>query len=333
MIPPKRIYGLDVLRVIACFLVILLHVTSQGFYPFSNFWETCVLYSSATRMCVPLFFILSGYLLLNGKQSTLLTFYKKRFLRILIPFIITCTIYSMLRDWNLYELLSRVISQKIDFHLWFVYAIIGIYLIIPLFQPLFLTKNGLRLVWMYVFFWFISGVCYPTAQSYFGWSLNPFNAFNFHYFYGFLGYFLVGGLLQNYKFNNHTRLVGILLTIISTGMIFYLTKSYSLQLNHPNELFFNGLSPFVAVQAISFFIAVKDSQLNLKGVNFIAKHSYWIYLIHILVLGKIQVFFQLSINENTAFNILFLSVTTFVCALLISIPLMKIEEKMITCIK
>lgn len=329
----NRVHGLDFIRIAACYLVILLHVACQGFYSFSDYWRICVAYDSFARMCVPLFFILSGYLLLNGKPLPLSAFYKRRLSRILIPFIIVLAIYFSYKKWTTSEFLYRVISGRVDFHLWFVYSIIGIYFVLPVFQNIFTTKDGKSVAKSYVLLWFISSVCYYTAQRYFGWELNVFATFNFNYFFGYLGYFFIGGLLRDYTFNIKERLVAITVTLVATYLIYRFTISYSLQLNKPNELFFEYITVFVAIQAISFFIAMKDCTKRIARVEFISNHTYWIYLIHVMVLGRVQHLLKLHVDNNTILIIPFISLIVFSVSLIFSIPLMKIEEKISNLLK
>ncbi|MBD2598484.1 acyltransferase family protein [Nostoc spongiaeforme FACHB-130] len=84
----NRLIWADYVRVIANFFVIFLHSAAPLLYQFKkipdSYWITGNIYDSGVRMCVPLFFMLSGYLLLE-KQETLETFFKKRFKRIFIP--------------------------------------------------------------------------------------------------------------------------------------------------------------------------------------------------------------------------------------------------------
>ena len=79
----KRYFGIDLIRVLACFLVVLTHAgelyyidpngdlirNKKNVYP--------GIFNSISRVCVPLFVIISGYLLLPMK-SDYNTFFKKR---------------------------------------------------------------------------------------------------------------------------------------------------------------------------------------------------------------------------------------------------------------
>ena len=80
----------DLIRVVATFLVVTVHVSGQitnvwGKVPESH-WFIADIYGGIARICVPLFFMISGYLLLPRTES-LGTFYRKRMPKVVIPFI------------------------------------------------------------------------------------------------------------------------------------------------------------------------------------------------------------------------------------------------------
>ena len=67
----KRVYYLDILRVIACLSVIMIHVTAN--YLYTNFGSVNFVISniinSLSRIGVPLFVMISGSLLLNSEYT------------------------------------------------------------------------------------------------------------------------------------------------------------------------------------------------------------------------------------------------------------------------
>ncbi|MBN1412663.1 MAG: acyltransferase family protein [Spirochaetales bacterium] len=93
-----RVLWADILRIIACFSVILLHSVAELLYKYKelkpDYWMAANFWDSLTRFCVPVFVMLSGYFLL-GTRSELkpLPFFKKRILKILMPFLVWAAIY------------------------------------------------------------------------------------------------------------------------------------------------------------------------------------------------------------------------------------------------
>ena len=96
----SRNHGLDILRVLASYLVIQVH-TGEFYYisPTGTvlsgenpFWVGVL--NSICRTAVPLFVMISGFLLLPIKEE-MTPFFKKRFTRVAIPFVIWCVLYAV----------------------------------------------------------------------------------------------------------------------------------------------------------------------------------------------------------------------------------------------
>ena len=71
-IQPQRIAYFDVLRILATFAVIVLHLSAQHWADtdvYSRAWQAFNLYDSAVRWAVPVFVMISGALFLSGSQS------------------------------------------------------------------------------------------------------------------------------------------------------------------------------------------------------------------------------------------------------------------------
>ena len=155
----KRIVFLDYVRVFACFLVIVVHA-SENFYGAAGstdmagpqsflanesdrLWVS--VYDGFSRMAVPLFIIVSAFLLTPMKEGlTSWQFYRQRSIRILPPFLLFMVLYSTLPLlWGQIDAetsvkdLSRIL---LNFptqagHLWFMYPLISLYLFIPVISP------------------------------------------------------------------------------------------------------------------------------------------------------------------------------------------------------
>ena len=99
-----RIFYYDALRAFAIIFVILIH-TSKWFAKsepvHSLFWTFSSSLASLGNVGVPIFFMISGALLLNRKYDDLGGFYKKRLSRLFIPFFF----------WIIFNLTSVVITQ------------------------------------------------------------------------------------------------------------------------------------------------------------------------------------------------------------------------------
>ncbi len=71
----------DFIRCVGIMLIMIIHVGAGAFYSFSDKWTAANLFDSFSRIGVPLFFMLSGALLI-GKDEPLHVFFQKRFIKV-----------------------------------------------------------------------------------------------------------------------------------------------------------------------------------------------------------------------------------------------------------
>lgn len=293
----KREKNLDVLRVLATFLVVLLHVSSNYVavnvkspnmhFTVGNFFE------AITRIGVPIFVMLSGaFILDNTKNKEYKKFYKKTFKKIIIPTLIWSLVY-FLYSIGLEFGREIFLGKKIDIgglivlwlkgapfdHLWYMYMIMGLYAVTPILIRLkedIGEKNTLRLGIGLTFFGML---IYHTSSLF--WPVL---------FIDYMGYFILGYALKKYYILNPKRPFKYILgAIISALLVFSLTEGMARMGWGTNKLYFYGnLTPFVMAGAICVFIAfinMKDIKLNMEGL---VKHSFNIYLIHAGILSVIN---------------------------------------------
>lgn len=137
---PQRIYWLDCVRIIACMLVVLIHSLNQVPYltpPYNYIW---VVGEYLLTPCVPLFFMVSGALVMPT-ELPMRQFLKHRVGRILWPLIVWSIVYIIILDDsnNAGDMIKYMLSIPFTFQgtgdLWFIYAIVSFYLIVPIISP------------------------------------------------------------------------------------------------------------------------------------------------------------------------------------------------------
>ena len=214
----KREIWLDWLRVVACFLVMLTHST-EPFY-LGGKGSLILTHSDAvwaavmdvlSRAAVVLFIIASSYLQFPLHYSTK-EFFRKRALRILPPFILWSIVYALV--WGSPVQNFKDLLWNFNYaagHLWFVYMLIGVYLIMPLLSP-WAEKVGKKELQVYLGIWLFttllpllrdwlggaapviygpSGI--PNPAKYPLWGEASWNSYGlFYYVSGMLGYLLLG---------------------------------------------------------------------------------------------------------------------------------------------
>lgn len=221
----------DLIRIIAIFAVIAIHVDTFGSYwnviPWIDWWAAHI-YSAIISFAVPILFILSGYLLLD-KQEDDWIFFSKRFSKVVIPLFAWSMIYTIFaHNYDIFsiftvEFVQRFLANDIFYHLYFLYFIIGLYLITPLLRRI-LTHASMYDVWYFLILWFIFT---PVKQliGFFGYNIGiPVEAAT-----GNIGLYLTGYAIKKTRITNRVKyLLWITIATVLTVMIF---GSYTISLN------------------------------------------------------------------------------------------------------
>ena len=215
----NRVVWVDWMRVAACFMVFVVHATepfylggqgSQILTEADAYWAS--LFDSLVRACVPLFIVASSYLQFPLHYSSG-EFFRRRVVRVLVPFVLWTAVYAFV--WG--EPAENFQNLMLNFnysagHLWFVYMLIGIYLLMPLLSP-WAERVSKRELQVYLGIWaftslipiirdVVSGAAPTVIYGVSGlprqaltplWGEASWNAYGtFYYLSGFIGYLLLG---------------------------------------------------------------------------------------------------------------------------------------------
>ena len=194
----SKINWIDNLRGIACLMVVMIHTTTwyvtnaHSISPVN--WDVANILNSASRVSVPLFFMISGFLFFGEPSAQ-----PRHFIRIvscLLFYSAISLLYIILfTSINAERSLLNLLQKPVFYHLWFFFAIIVIYLVSPLIQVK--NVNGKMLLalmvviavvsvwtplgWRYVaerwftlpnFFWFVPVPILVLALSLWIWRLS-----------------------------------------------------------------------------------------------------------------------------------------------------------------
>lgn len=306
--PTPHNVSLDLLRIIACYLVIQVHageffyIGAEGQVITGNdtFWVN--IFNSLGRTAVPLFIMLTGYFLLPVKEG-MRTFFKKRFTRVLIPFVIWCAVYAF------YQYFTGVVDLKTAFinllkipvnfgtevgHLWYIYMLIGLYLFAPVISPWIekATKKGIEfflIIWSVTLLLPYIHLIYPEVWGECYWNSTPM----LYYFSGFLGYAVLGYYAKTYwsERKSWNLPIGLLLIIIGYFVTYagFARLSNSVTLVSDAELTWSYDTLNVAMMSVGLFLIIKNIQIKstraAKIVTDVSLKSYGMYLLHIIVLN------------------------------------------------
>lgn len=158
----------DLIRTVAIVLVILLHASIE---PYPNvdlmtpqgvqIWVASDIYDSIARVCIPLFVMLAGALLLQPSKADepLGAFFRRRFARIGVSFLFWGAIYVL---WGVYvkgwaisaQTLTQAILNGPYYQFWFLYLLIGLYILTPVLR-VFIKHAEPRIIRYLVAVWFL----------------------------------------------------------------------------------------------------------------------------------------------------------------------------------
>ena len=326
----KRIFELDIIRSIACMMVVAMHAPMISDNANGIFLSSL---SYITAPCIGLFFMVSGALLLPCKEDDGRVFIKKRFSKIAFPtlfwslFYITINLTKGENDETLIkELTSILFSAQGNGVLWFMYTLMGLYLITPIISR-WLHACSKKEVEFYLILWVVT-LCYPILKLFI--ITNQTDTGILYYFSGYAGYMLLGYYMKKYP-------DAIKWKILLPATIISFIAPIACKITHIKVDFYSlfwYLSIFVVIVCVAWFkIIMQDGGKIIKSEkikNVIIKFSnlsFGIYLMHIFVMRTILWQQEWIINidsyilQTVILTLLTLFVSYIICSLISKLPL------------
>jgi surface polysaccharide O-acyltransferase-like enzyme len=288
----KRKDGIDVIKAIAIFCVLLAHTCSPGYYSAGFDFYASVFWGSLFRMAVPLFLMCTGALLLDPEREfNAVPFLKKNYLRILIALFFWAAMYKLyhlavgkaITGNNVLYALKELALFKHEFHLYYLHIVLLLYAFLPVLRVL--TKHAGKGMLIYILvLWALTGIVYPTLRPF--WPFRLLDGVPAQWLmnmtWASFGYALLGHFLMKYPMK---RWLGAVLFIAGFAVVFGGTLIKSRGGFY--EGFLEGMSIGVALKAAGLFVLLSGVKLRRTGfVRYIAKASFCAYLIHIFIISE-----------------------------------------------
>lgn len=294
----KRIAYLDLLNIIAIISVIAMHCNGivHG-NPNIRAWNTSLIVECICYFAVPMFFMISGANLMKYRERyNTKEFFKKRCLKVLIPFIAWAIIMFIFKIFITKSISIETINTPINFlnaffsnkeeaTYYFMFEILGIYLVMPLLS-LLAKDEYKKTLWLIVGLYFVFNATLPNLFALVG--IKWYTGFGMP-LSGYEIYVILGYLLSKEELDNKWKILiyvgavfGILYRYITT---FILSKSAGQVI----KTTWGYSSWHCMLLTVSVFIIIKD--LKIEEINDTAKTimakiaqcSFGIYLIHMIV--------------------------------------------------
>ena len=338
-----RLAYADLLRCAAMLAVIVLHVAGSQLAAVpvdSGAFQVFNLYDGLVRWCVPVFVMLSGMFLLDPKHSLPLSkLFFGHILRIAVALAVWGTAYALLLRVREYGLswgsvraaLHSVLLGQTHFHLWFLYMIIGLYLVTPVLRA-FVRGAGRRdfhwfFLLVFLFAWLIPTVLRLRPSQ----TLSLYvNNLNLHLVLGYVGYYVLGYYLKEYTLSRPaeylTYLLGILGAVVTVGGTAWLSRQQGALI----QTLYSYDAPNVALMSAAVFVffryvlGVSDERSRRQRFSGAARISFGVYLVHAFFLIALQHFGVTTLSFAPALSVPALSAVVFLCSLAVAWLLSKV---------
>lgn len=334
--PPtaEHYYYMDLLRIISALGVIAIHMpywSGMECYEWRRDLSMSILNSFA-RFAVPIFFMLSGACNLNRPDFNLRKLFHKT-IRLVMLLFFWSTLYGII-DGSKCSGSWREISYRLLFehyHLWFIYVLVFIYLLIPLLNWIMQERKrsicGIALL--------LAGMCFAMAMEASHISIlakigKVFDKTHIPQYSGYIFYFVVGYYLHKIDFSRIVRSVIYFAGCIGCVSTIILTAVFS-QGHQYDQDFFRYQNPAILLWASAIFLWVKYStpedlsETTGRRIAWLGKATLGIYLSHIFCLNMLLPVFKTPFASAPFLTSLVFIPAIFLFALLITALLQKIK--------
>ena len=281
----KRILYLDVLRIVACTMIVLMHSPS----PDANvpgYVQVPLYFLTAAGLV--LFFMVSGALLLPINDTSF-SWLRRRIGKVIWPLLFWSLFYicdRFIKDGSFtnlaYDIVSLPFINSGHSVLWFLYTLIGLYLLAPIISPWIKNANRKEILF-YLLLWFVS-LSYPWIGKVL--TINDGPQGILYYFTGYVGYFILGYYLHRYG----SRLPSWALTLCIVIPFAFLLIFKALAGEGLMSLFWY-LSVFVAIMAVAWFEGTRrllnTVEFSSDLLSLVSNCTFGVYLIHYYIISII----------------------------------------------
>ena len=294
----RRYIYIDTLNIISIIAVLFLH-HNGGVHYFgrSSNWVTSLIAETVFYFAVPLFVMITGTTLLGYRQKyDTKTYFKKRFLKVLIPsiawmLIMFCWHVFIRKDltitnWSPSGIINIFTSSQENTVYYYLFVILGLYLTIPLFAPL-ADKKYRKLLWYGVGAFFVFNALLPNLSKLVGISYNNDLSLQIG---SYVVYIFLGHLLSTAKIPKKYRVLLYLGGVLAIIWRYTTTLNASFAHGYLIKTTWGYTQFHTIILASAVYVFVKNlplDKISERAKTVLAKLascSFGIYLCHILVM-------------------------------------------------
>lgn len=302
----KRDNNMDLLRLLSCFAVVLIHVNAQYFIVRSTTPSFTYVYivectiNIVARFSVPAFVMISGAFTLSKQQnSDALIFYRKSLKKIFLPLapaIFLFAEYDMIvKNVDLGSILESLVNGSY-YNLWFMFMLLCLYALVPV-----LIRLKAILSWRWwgrlgfaLLIWAI--VSQATSSYELSYDIGIASSF--------LGYFISGSFLrENYNKlklpSPYVCTVEIFLLVIATFLVRYSGFNF-----YSFDAYRSFFSPSIVAISLLTFVIFCNIHVHVNLKKF-ATLTYYVYIFHTLIYSILMQYFGSAEHELRTIALVF----------------------------
>lgn len=303
--PAGRVSYYDGLRIAAMIGVICIHVCAlyatslaAGGQALGLSWQLANLLDAAGRFAVPVFLMVTGALLLGSDASlSVRLVLKKRVVRVAVPLLFWSAVYiilqaCMVKDYDWKTAVLSLVSKPAEIHLWYLYALLAVYLLLPLLR-LLVKYASRRLLWYGVGLWLLFSCLWRAAAGLLP-SLQLPDYANLDWLGGYLGYVLLGWLLSTQP-RIPRRSACLAAYLLGTAATAAATWVMTWRAGELNGVFYQYFMPNVVVMTAGIFLWFRAGERKREKPaapspvrQGLSRLSFGVYLVHEVFLRVLE---------------------------------------------
>ncbi|MBQ7170430.1 MAG: acyltransferase family protein [Synergistaceae bacterium] len=319
--------------------MMVLHVAAANWYTtdvHTSQWQAMNFWDSIVRWAVPIFVMISGALFLSpNKDIPIKKLYTKYIFRIFTAFVFWSLVYACrnyVKNGDMLKAFAQFLTGY--YHMWFLWMIAGLYMIVPFVRKIAESKTltkyflGLALVLAFVL---------PETVDVISLFSEEYGAFagklagmpSLDFVGGFTGYFLLGHFLNSARISPKSERVIYAAGITGFAATVVMSLLASLFMGEAFEKFYGNHTVNVMCEAVAVFVFLRQ-RLNfpVRFVRELSQYSFGAYLVHAAVIDLLRKLGLDSLTFCPAVSIPVIAVMVFVLsfgisALINHIPVLK----------
>ncbi len=339
---PTREYEYDLMRTVAAAAVVVIHSCALQWRTLdvqTSDWAWITVWDMLSKFSVPLFFMISGRFNLDiSRQTNSAQRMCRKVGRLVVAFFFWSSIYTvinLIRTTSLAENWKWIVIEFFsgEYHMWFLFAISGLYLVTPLLVPI---ANDQRKCQYFLILFFIFQLVLPALAGLpiIGVFITTIlEKMEFQCVLGYTGYYILGYYLKKHPLAIRTRglcyLVGLIGSIFSVVVVIVCSRAAGCA----DESAAKYLTWNVAGQAVAVYVALQSigTKRTATGdsrsvIRLLSRYSFGIYLAHPFFLW---IFEWLGFVPTIVFpglGVPLIAATAFLATLLLSYCLRKLPR-------